>query len=172
VWDYPEYEDIINKALEFIISKAPVWSNFEHTANTLFKKPNAKKNNLDKMLKYIGAFIAKNNKSLNHMQVIMNVIVFTFSDQTLYFFKELILLNQDVELFKEINFEKGGAYSGSRVPIIDKEVNFVKQQIDLIKDLPNSLVFVEHLRYLDEKVKWLLETRQRELKADFKEWHD
>lgn len=172
VWGYPEHEEIIDQALEIINSKAPVWNSFEHTANTLFKKPTAKSKYLNNMLSYISKFISKNHASKSHMLMIMNVVIFSFPDQVLRFFKELIFLNHDVELIKALYFEKGGAYAGSRVPRIDKEIDFTKQQLDLIKGLPNSLDYVDHIKYFETKIGWLHETRQRELKNDFKDWED
>lgn len=170
VWEYVNHSDIVKQALEIIIKKAPLLISFEHTANTLFKRRNANDIILNRMLKFVSSFITQHHSSIKHMKVIMNVILFSFPNQVLTFFKEMLLQNKNVALIKELMFEKGGAYSGSRVPIIDKEILFVRSQIDLIRTLPNILDYAEHISYFEQKIGWLTESRNQELKNDFKEW--
>jgi len=172
IWSLPTYEDILDKSLDIIIAKAPIFSNFEHQANVLFKGLKLSPERLEIVYDYISKFISKNFASKQHIHIILNVVTYRFNSQVLRFLKEFLLLNKDPEFVKHLWLEKNGVFSGSRVPRIDRHIKFLKSLIGIVKNLPNPLDYAEHIKGWEQETIWAMQDKQQELKRDFTEWED
>lgn len=172
VWDLNDYEIILDEALEIVISKAPIFSNFEHQANALFKGHKLSKDGQEKAYNYISKFISKNFHSKQHIHIILNVVTYSFGDQILRFLKEFLLLNRDFEFIKNLWLEKNGVYSGSRVPRIEGHIQFTKSVIEMIQSLPSPLDYADQIKYFEQEIEWARQDKQQEMKRDFKGWID
>jgi hypothetical protein len=172
IWDLPTYKDILDRSLEIIIAKAPIFSNFEHQANVLFKGPQLSPEQLDKVYSYLSSFISKKYALTQHIHIILNVITYRFNDQVLRFLKEFLLLNKDPEFMKHLCLEKSGAFSGSRVPRIDGHMKFLKSLIEMTQSLPTPLNYAEHIKGWEQEIEWAKQDKQQELKRDFTGWTD
>jgi hypothetical protein len=172
VWDLQDYEKIIDEALEIIISKAPIWSSFEHQANVLFKGLKLSPEQQGKVYSYISKFIGKHSSSKQHIHIILNVVTFSFNNQILRFLREFLLLNKDIEFMKHLWLERNGAFSGSRVPRIESHIKFTKAVIEMIQSLPNPLDYAEHIKYFEQEIEWAKQDKQQEMKRDFTGWMD
>lgn len=172
VWDLHSYEKIIDGALEIIISKAPIWSSFEHQANVLFKGLKLTPEQLDKVYNYISNFIQKHFASKQHIHIILNVVTYSFNNQVLRFLKEFLLLNKDIEFMKHLWLERNGSFFGSRVPRIEAHINFTKSIIEMIQTFPNPLEYAEHIKYCEQEIEWAKHEKQQEMKREFTGWMD
>ncbi len=172
IWNLPVYEELLDKALEIIISKAPIWSNFEHPANILFKGQKVNAEQLENIYGYISKFISKHHTSKQHIHIILNVVVYRFNDQVRRFLKELLILNKDPEFVKDFWLEKNGVFSGSRVPQIDAHINFLSSLIEMVNTLPNPLDYAGHIRHWEEEIEWARQDKQNEMRRDFTGWMD
>jgi len=172
VWDLPDYEIIIDEALEIIISKAPIFSNFEHQANVLFKELKLSSEQQEKVYNYISKFIIKKSSSKQHIYIILNVVIYSFNNQVLRFLKEFLLLNKDIEFIKNLSLERNGVFWGSRVPRIEEYINFTKSIIDMLQSFPNPLDYAEHIKFFEQEIEWAKQDKQREMKRDFTGWMD
>lgn len=170
IWLLPNYTEIIDRSLEIILSKAPVFSNWEHPSTVLFTFETNNDQKFIKVYNYLENFI---NKYFNHQQkimMIMNVILYRFNDKFIIYLNQLLLLNKDLEIFKNILIEKTGVMTGSRVPYIQKEIDFSNKIIEMIKSLPNILYYSEHIKHLEQKVIWLKKDVENEQKRDFEDY--
>lgn len=172
IWNLPEYEEILDKALAIIISNAPVMSNFEHQANVLFKGLKQDDSKREIAYAYISRFISNNYQSKRHIHIILNVVTYSFNDQVLRFLREFLLLNNDIEFMKNLWLEKNGAVSGSRVPQIEAYITFMQSIIDMIKTLSNPLDYAEHIKKFEQEIEWARQDKQVEMKRDFTGWFD
>lgn len=172
VWDLPECEKIIDEALEIIISRAPIFSNFEHQANILFKGLKLTLEQLEKVYNYISKFIQKHFSSKQHIHIILNVVTYSFNNQILRFLKEFLLLNKDIEFLKCLWLERNSVTSGSRVPRIEGHIKFTKSVIEMIQSLPNPLDYAEHIKNFEQEIEWAKKDKQQEMKNDFTGWTD
>ncbi|CAD0005535.1 hypothetical protein FLAT13_02824 [Flavobacterium salmonis] len=76
-------------------------------------------------------------------------------------------LNKDIELFKYIWLETSSVTTGSRVPYIQKEIDFCGEIASMVKVLPNLLDYTDHIKYLEQKIIWLKKDIENEQKRDF-----
>jgi hypothetical protein len=172
IWDLSDYEKIIDEALEIIISKAPIFSNFEHQANVLFKGIKISAEQQEKVYNYISKFIQKHFALKQHIHIILNVVTYSFNSQVMRFLKEFLILNKDIEFMKYLWLERNGVTSGSLVPRIEGHIKFTKSIIEIIQSLPNPLDYAKHLKHFEQEIEWSKQEKQQELKRDFTGWID
>jgi hypothetical protein len=170
IWEFEDYEMLIDEVLEIVIKASPPWSNFEHTANALFKQDSEGVKHKEIMLSYIARYIDKFNHQKNHMIVIMNVVCKSFRDMRMDFFKRMVQLNLDLEIYRQMHFETGGISGSSLVPTLERQISFTKVQVDVLKSLPNPLKYAPLVTFFENRIVSLLEHKQRELKQDFVGW--
>lgn len=167
IWLLENYNEIIGKALNIIIKKAPVFSSLEHPSTVLFTFEKINDEILEKVYKYITDFINTHFKDRQRIMMIMSVVLYRFQDKFINFLKQFLLLNKDLEIFKHIWLETSGVTVGSRVPYIQKEIDFCNEIASMVKTLPNILDYADHLKYLEQKIIWLKRDINNEQKRDF-----
>ena len=99
--------------------------------------------------------------------MIMSVALYRFHDKFINYLNHFLLLNEDLEIFKCIWLETSGVTMGSRVPYIQKEIDFCDEIASMVKALPNILNYADHLKYLEQKIIWLKKDIVNEQKRDF-----
>ena len=171
IWDIPEYEEIINGALDIIISKAPLYSDMEHQANVLFKRISRTIEQEKMALDYISKFIKKNSDSQQKIAIILNVVTYSFSQYLIKFLREFLLLNKDPGILYILFLHRSHVISGSRVPPIESRITFLKKVIDMVKTLPYPLEYKIHLDHWENEIRHLIEDKEREKKHDFVGWY-
>jgi energy-coupling factor transporter ATP-binding protein EcfA2 len=172
IWNFPEYEAILDNALEIIIAKAPIYSNFEHQANVLFKGLKLNEDQLEMVYNYISKFISKHSTSLQHIHIILNVVTYNFNNQVLRFLREFLSLNKNIDFMNCLWLEKNEAISGSRVPTIEAHISFLKSMIEMAKTLSRPLDYSEHIKLWEQEIEWAKKEKQAEMKRDFTGWFD
>ncbi|TGD57515.1 nSTAND3 domain-containing NTPase [Flavobacterium humi] len=172
IWSLPNYKEIVDKALDIIIKKAPIYSNMEHPSAVLFTFDKNNDEILSKVYEYIADFINTCFKDNQRTIMMMNVLLYRFQDKFINFLKQFLLLNKDFERFNDIWLEKSEVTVGSRVPYIQKEIDFCNEISSMIKTMPNILDYVNHIKYLEQKIIWLKKDIENEQKRDFKGYMD
>ena len=167
IWSLPDYKEIIDKALDIIITKAPVFSSWEHPSTVLFTFEVKNDETIEKVHEYIAHFINAHFKDRQRTMMIMSVTLYRFHNEFISYLKQFLLLNKDVELFKDIWLETSGVTTGSRVPYIQKEIDFCGEIALMVKALPNLLDYTDHIKYLEQKIIWLKKDIENEQKRDF-----
>jgi hypothetical protein len=170
IWDMPNWEEIVDGALDVIIPKAPLFSSSEHAANFLFKKVKDNPEQEAKAHSYISKFIAKHYNSKQHVLIILNVVTHSFTRNTLKFLREILLLNKDTAFLSSLWLEKSGVITGSRIPSIERHILLLKQVVQMLKEMPNPLDYTEHINYWERQIEWSKRDKDRELKEDFRGW--
>ena len=170
IWSLSNYKEIVNTALDIIITKAPIFSSLEHPSTILFTFKEKNDETIAKVHKYIADFIKVHFKDRQRIMMIMSIILYRFRNEFISYLKQFLILNKDIELFKYIWLETSGVTTGSRVPYIQKEIDFCGEIALMIKALPNLLNYVDHIKYLEQKIKWLKKEIKNEQKKDFEEY--
>jgi hypothetical protein len=167
IWSLTNYKEIIDKSLDIIITKAPIFSSWEHPSAILFTFETNNNEALAKAHKYIDDFIKTHFKDRQRTMMIMSVALYIFHDKFISYLKQFLLLNTDLEIFKYIWLETSGVTMGSRVPYIQKEIDFCVEITSMVKALPNILDYANHVKYLEQKIIWLKKDIVKEQKRDF-----
>ena len=167
IWVLENFKEIIDKALNIILKKAPVYSNSAHPSTVLFSFEKINDDILEKVYKYITDFINTHFKDRQKIMMIMSVVLYRFQDKFINFLKQFLLLNKDLEIFKHIWLETSGVTMGSRVPYIQKKIDFCNEINSMVKTLPNILDYADHIKYLEQKIIWLKKDIDNEQKRDF-----
>lgn len=170
IWSLPSYKEIVDKALDIIITKAPIFSSLEHPSTVLFNFKEKNDETTEKVHNYIANFINIHFKDRQRTMMIMSVILYRFHNKFISYLKQFLLLNKDIEIFKYIWLETSGVTTGSRVPYIQKEIDFCCEITSMVKLLPNLLDYVDHIKYLEQKIIWLKKDIENEQKRDFEEY--
>lgn len=167
IWSLHNYKEIIDKALDIIIKKSPIFYNWEHPSTSLFNFEINSTENIEKVHKYLDDFIVTHIKDQQKIIMIMSVILYRFNDKFISYLKQFLIRNKDIKIFKQIWLEKSGVTMGSRVPYIQKEIDFCNEIISMVKSLPSILDYADHIKYLEQKIIWLKKDIENEQKRDF-----
>ncbi|HUM52058.1 MAG TPA: hypothetical protein PK431_09595 [Chitinophagales bacterium] len=169
IWTLPDYEEIIVKAMEILIIKFPYFSNWNHKSTALFTFRQDKDEAREKALLLLESYLNKNAQDKHRALLVMNIVLHRFDKHFIIFLKKFLLLNKNIEVFKSIYFDKGGSYSGSRVPRIQNEIDLYTEVIDLIKILPDTLSYSKHIDYLEQQIVWHKKDIEREQRREFED---
>ena len=172
IWSLPNSFDVVDGALEIILQKSPAFSNWEHPAAFLFIIQNADRDLNNQVHNYLKRFIDKHCLEQQPIIMIMNIILHRFHDRFIGYLKQFLILNKDVELFKGIWLSTGGVSSGSRVPRIQKEIDFIRNITSMIKTLPDILDYNNHLADLEQRIVWLKKEIDNEQRRDFEDFYN
>jgi len=172
IWSSPNYEEIICKALNTIIDKSPFCDSWGHPSEELFAIKTLNDDLQFKVETFITNYIAKFHGEPIRIRVILNVVLHKFPNWFLTLLQQALLLNKDVEFLKRIYFSVGGVYTGSRVPRIQTEIDLCSEVIAMIKRLPDVLDYVDHVKYMEQKIGWLKKEIKDEQRREFWESMD
>lgn len=121
-----------------------------------FEKYNSFLIDSDSSNSWILSYIDTNNNQINLMRLLFNLLSSLNSDRRKLFILKYLSLNKDFNHFNQIYlFPMSKSWSGSEVPIIEEEIDFIK----FIRDSLDGIDYIEHRVYLegiiDSKNKYL-----------------
>ncbi|WP_160680736.1 hypothetical protein [Clostridium sp. C8-1-8] len=172
LWQLDNYDEFIDFAYDVIVkysSKRNSWYTGRYIEKIFIN--NDKTNDLvkERKLQWI-----KNYIDINCNETKKIVDIFKMIAECLKFYKKELIIyllskNSDIDMFKEITFFPSFmSWSGSEVPIIEEEINFLNELIDSI----NGLDYIEHRAYLKEKVMIKEKSKQAVLLQEYLEDSD
>ncbi|MEG1151164.1 MAG: hypothetical protein RSD51_03670 [Malacoplasma sp.] len=103
---------------------------------------------------------------INELEIVnlFNMITTAFSDKRVEFIMFFIEKNSNVEMFKKIPFfPSSRSWSGSEIPMIEKDINFMEMLLEEI----SGLNYLEHKLYLKESIEIKKEYKQNVLKEEY-----
>ena len=103
----------------------------------------------NRKVEWIKRYIKMSSHNLDHLDLIFQVGMSTLRDHTREFILYFININKNIEIFKEIGlFPRFKSWSGSEVPLIEKEIIFLNELIDSMR----GIHYIEHKAYLKELI--------------------
>lgn len=172
IWSLDDYENIISKCLSIVIAKHPPFSSMKHPTAIFFTLHNPNVDVLSKCNQFIEKYIKENSTSKREIITMMSNILHLFKHKFIDYLKQLLLLNNSFELFKSIWLTASGGFTGSRVPIIQEDIEFNGKILSMVKTLPNILDYHLHIEYLEKRIGWLKKDIENEQRRDFEEFFD
>ena len=98
---------------------------------------------------WIREYIYKHAYNEDKIKDIFDVIVAAFPDKRLEYIKEFLGKNSNVDIFKTISlFPSFRSWSGSEVPLIEKDIEFLERLVDEIFGMD----YLEHKLYIKELI--------------------
>jgi hypothetical protein len=167
LWEYEEYEELIEDLLLTTLEKEQYTFIIEEDIYSLFSFRNVNEDRTGKAKSLIIKLTQKHSNNEKIVLMLIEVVYHNFSGWFVEYFKEFLLINKDIALTKKINFERSESWSGSRVPLIQKKIEFYQDILKMINVLPNILDYSEHIDYFEQKIGWKKKEIEREKKRDF-----
>lgn len=150
IWSLPNAEVLLTEAMNFF-STHKTLSLEDHFANTFFKQ--LSKENSERALKLLNTLLKKNKTNINYINLIFDVIRHTFKDQLPTFIQNFLLYNNNIELFKKINW-LDSMFSGNADTIWGDvkavELNKILESVNQIKK--GAYKYAKHKAYLEEEI--------------------
>jgi hypothetical protein len=162
LWEYDESEQLIEDLLLTALEREQYAFLIEEDIYSLFRFRNSNEDGIKKVKSVIIKLTKKHIKNEKVVLMLIEVVYHNFNGWFIEYFKEFLLLNKDIVTFKEIAFGRSESWSGSRVPIIQKKIDFFQDVLTMMKTLPNTLDYSEHINYFERKIKW----KQKEIKEE------
>ncbi|MDR6546755.1 hypothetical protein J2810_002815 [Chryseobacterium rhizosphaerae] len=169
LWEYEEYEELIEDLLLTALEKERYTFIVEEDIYSLFSFKNVNENRTEKAKSLIIKLTQKHNNNEKIVLMLIEVVYHNFNGWFIEYFREFLLINKDVTLTKKINFGRSESWSGSRVPLIQKKIEFYQDILKMINALPNILDYSEHIDYFEQKIGWKKKEIEDEQRRDFME---
>jgi hypothetical protein len=169
LWEYAECEELIEDILLTILDKEKYLFIAEEDIYSLFTFRNADDNRTKKIKSLVIKLTQKYSTNENVILMLLEVVYHNFRDWFMEYFKEFLLLNKDISIVKKISFGRSESWSGSRVPLIQKKIEFYEGILKMINTLPDILNYSEHIDYFEQKIGWKKKEIEEEQKRDFME---
>lgn len=169
IWEYPEYEELIEDVLLTILNKDKYALFIEDDVYSLFKYGNTDAKRAEKVKALISKLTQKHFNNEKLLMMLIEVVYSSYRDWFMEFFKEFLLLNKDIEITKQISFGRTSSTTGSWVPVYQNKIEFYQDIIRMINTLPYILDYSEHIDYFEQKIIWKKKDIEREQKRDFME---
>lgn len=167
IWDYPEYEELIEDILITILNKEKYISIIEDDFYSLFSLKSTNEKRAEKVKALIFKLTKKHSDNEKLLMLLVEVVYSTYRDWFLDYFREFLMLIKDIEIIKQISFGRISSTTGSWVPVYQKKIEFYQDIVRMINTLPNILDYSEHIDYFEQKISWKKRDIEREQKRDF-----
>jgi len=169
LWEYDGYEELIEDLLLTALEKEEYTFIIEEDIYSLFSFRNTNKDRTEKAKSLI---IKLTQKHINNKKVALMLVEISynnFSNWFIEYFREFLLVNKEITITKEISFGRTESWSGSKVPVIQKKIEFYQNILKMINTLPNILEYSEHIDYFEQKINWKKQEIEDEQRRDFME---
>lgn len=169
LWEYEEYEELIEDLLLTALEKEQYTFIIEKDIYSLFSFRNVNEDRTGKAKSLIIKLTQKHSNNEKIVLMLIEVVYHNFNGWFIEYFREFLLINKDVALTRKINFGRSESWSGSRVPLIQKKIEFYQDILKMINALPNILDYSEHIDYFEQKIGWKKKEIEDEQRRDFME---
>ena len=166
LWDRENaFEEIESYAKYIQCKDEHLYRYRENIFSRLFAKKQAEPEDISlKKREFFRASITKNATDIKFMCFIFNAAQYLTKDYRRELLGIFIGVNTKFEDFQTLDYESTTrTWSGSRVPILEREKNFLESLLPLF----NSIKFLEHKSYVENKIESKLKSIEYEKKRDY-----
>ncbi len=169
LWELEDYQTIIHDSLEIMFKKTIYTSNWEHSAAKLFYFEGDENPNKAKGFEFLKGYMTTNHSDERKISMIASIVLHRYKPQFVSFLREFLVLNKDIEIFKNIHLTKGGVTINSRVPYIQKQIDFLTEILTMLKGLPDLLQYTAHIELIQQEILWAKKDILNEQKREFQD---
>lgn len=171
LWEYPEYEELVENLLFDVVEKEPFSSTYEQAIFNLFRLKNADESNTKKAKSLIIKLTQKYAQNDKVLLILIEMVYNNYNDWIIPYYRNVLLLRKDIEITKKNNFGRSESTNGSWVPVYQRRIDFYQSIIKMINTLPDILDYAEHITYFEQLIAWKKEDIKNEMKRDFMDEH-
>jgi len=168
IWLRDDYMDVMSSILEIVFKYEQKSQWFEYYEIFFNKNVNPQTDNniLEKQDVFLSKKIISNASSMECMSFLFSVIAGFKPERKIKFYKLFLKMNQIFDDFKKLPFEpRIASFTGSKVPKLQQKIDFNESIISLC----NSVSFLQHRLFIEQKITSLRQEIQYEKKRDFTE---
>ena len=169
LWARPDHIEIVMSLVEYITQSLD--TDFPRLSNTLLEKlfptgdglSRAARTPTAEVKTFLEFAIEKHHNDKSMIHGLFNIIKKMLPDVRLNMISLLINFNKDIEIFKYIELLPNSGWSGSRVPTLIADLEFLEKLLQL-------LIGIEYLQHKNLVIQYIEETKERisrEKKRDF-----
>jgi hypothetical protein len=120
----------------------------------------------EKVKNYFLYYINKNKEDIERLNCTFNIIYHNYPGEFVFFTQYFLGTNTDFESFKELVIDPlSYSSTGSPIPVFKKRIEFLKALLPLL----DSLTFLEHKMYVEERIRYWERRIHREEEKIFSE---
>lgn len=172
LWEQENYDELIKISFDIIISSKDninLWMCETYIKNIFMNNIKNSKIIEYRKKEWIKSYIKAISNDIDCLNLIFQVVMSNFRTNTGEFILYFLNINKNIEIFKEIAlFPTSKSWSGSEVPLIEKEIIFLNELIDSI----NGIDYIEHKAYLKELILNKEKYKQKVLVREYLEDRD
>lgn len=164
LWDQDDYHELISVVIETLREDSTYRYYFNDIGEHLLIHEQGKEKRWTKQDDWIERYIMENSDDAKAMNFIFEKVRNLSDEQRKRALLCFCASNTSFEAFKSVPISRNRlSWSGSEVPIIEKQIAFFEE----IKDHLKGLDYVEHRAYIDEDIQSLQREKERVLLAEF-----
>ncbi|MGJ1213393.1 MULTISPECIES: hypothetical protein [Sphingobacterium] len=167
LWEYPEYEELIESLLLEVLHKEHLSSTYEDAIFNLFALKRVEDGKIEKVKSLISDLTRKHAHNDKILLILIRMVYNNYSDWIIPYYKEFLLLRKEIEITRNISFSRSCNYTLSRVHLYQDRINFYREIINMINTLPDLLDYTEHIDHFEQLIAWEKEAIKKEVKVDF-----
>lgn len=169
LWQYEICDLLIEDLITTALEKEQFNYKVENDIQSLFNRRKEDEVMLGKAKLLIAKLTKKNRNNERILLILFEVVYNNFNTWFIEFFREFLLEYKNVSILKKITFGRTESWSGSRVPLIQKKIDFYQNILKMIETLPNFLDYSEHIDFFEQKIRWKKQDIKDEQRRDFME---
>ncbi|MBH8574961.1 ATP-binding protein [Nostocaceae cyanobacterium CENA369] len=170
LWRHESYEVLMSQVVDHVYEKEleQVLLRYNSLKDFFILLAEAKDNTIlqerqDKLLK---RFIETRHQDIEFTQFVFNVITQISYERRSSFIALFLEHNKKIEDFKKLSLESNFlSWEGSAVPMYQKRVEYLESLLPLL----NTVDFLQHKQYIEQKIQYLRGKIEQEKKKDFME---
>lgn len=152
LWEQENYDELIKICFNTIIStkdNISSWICKINIENIFMTSTNTSEIIEDRKVEWIKNYIKTISDNAEYLNLIFQVVMSTLRSHTGELILYFLNINKNIDIFKEIElFPISKSWSGSEVPLIEKDIIFLNELIDSM----NGIDYIEHKAYLKELI--------------------
>lgn len=166
IWLLDNYDILISQAFELLVLKTNKYVFYE-TYESIFETNNAVAE--ERRIEWICRYIKTQHDDDIRMKSLFSNYISTQSEaDKLHYWEVFLSKKDDINLFKTMALlPVHSQWSGSEVPIIDRQIHFIQKLIEL--SLFTDINYIEHQEYLMEVLGELEKTREKVQRREYKQ---
>lgn len=169
LWEYDDYEELIEGLFLTALEKEQFSFIIEDDIYSLFSFRDPNKEKVESAKSLIIKLTRKHGSNEKIVLMLIEVVYLNYYNWFFEYFREFLLINKDSTLTKKISFGRSESWTGSRVPVIQKKIEFYQDVIKMINSLPDILDYSEHIDFFEQKIYWKKKEIEDEQRRDFLE---